>query len=59
MANMNKLETAIHALKTESGFQLMGDMGTFTDALTEIDNRLNVLETSKKAKQPNVIKPTN
>ncbi len=53
---MNKLQTAIHALKTESGFQLLGDMGTFTDALTEIDNRLTALETAKK-KVTNVSKP--
>jgi hypothetical protein len=46
---MNKLETAIHALKTESTFQLMGDMTLFTDALTEIDGRLTALETKKKA----------
>lgn len=49
---MNKLQSAIHALKTESTFQLMGDMNLFTDALTEIDSRLTALETKKKANKP-------
>lgn len=51
---MNKLQTAIHTLKTDSGFQLLGDMGTFTDALTEIDTRLTALETRTNKKATNV-----